>query len=123
MEEIWSHSISKRVLENALASNKGLFTVCYVCAERVFGSFLGLDHVTQTVGNNITSLVEEDPVNNCSGIVTCGSRLLGTFCSFNWVGPNQADLSCPYPNSGTNVLVCVCRRSYRHPVFLSFRMS
>jgi tetratricopeptide (TPR) repeat protein len=86
MEGFWGDSINKRVLESALSSNKGL------------------DHVTRTVTTNVTTLVEEDPVNNSSAIATCGSRLLDQFIRFNWVGPNQADLACPYRNSGTKVL-------------------
>ena len=106
MEGFWGDSINKRVLESALSSNKGLFDdSCWFCVHHYRFSE-GLDHVTRTVTTNVTTLVEEDPVNNSSAIATCGSRLLDQFIRFNWVGPNQADLACPYRNSGTKVLVC-----------------
>ena len=109
MEGFWRDSINKRVLESALASNKGLFDgSCWFCVHQY--TVLGLDHVTRTVTANVTTLLEEDPVNNSSAIATCGSRLLDQFIKFNWVGPNQADLACPYPNSGTKALVCATRQ-------------
>ena len=68
--------------------------------------------MTRTVAANIASLVEEDPVNNSRGALTCGSCLLDAFCRFNWVGPNLNDLSCPYPNSGTKTVSVREQRMY-----------
>ena len=65
----------------------------------------GLDHLNQTLTIHVASLLEEDPVNYPVHVMACGSSLLNWFCRFNWIGPYQDDLACPYASFGTGSLV------------------
>ena len=106
MEKFWKDTFNRCILDNALSSDTGIYVYTIMVA---FSTTVWIcsDHVTQTVTANITSLLEEDPINHRGNILNCGSSLLNIFCQFNWIGPHLTDLSCSYPNIEPNSLVCI----------------